>query len=707
MENQHSEAVQISEEQLRRTYKGIEFRTEEEKNRIEALEKEAAEYCKQLEDKSYKELFEKNEQWKNLPSSIFMSYTIKLMAEIGEKEKQEIEIYKEKIAKTELSELPALQYEIEQQKYSAYLLSQAYSVLKERKRACQVLVLDEMLLNYTSLTRNDLKNLKADIIDKHFEEDLTNIYINRINAQYDIVEQEELKNLCLGIESMDMKELEGSLRIIAEGDYQEKFSSQYVTLINNKIEELQYRELEELTAGKEEFDKERLVALYKQLEQGNYNPKFVKKFMVEIRMCIDKRDYDYVSNLTANVLNSDKETVLNLEREVEATGFNSGILYVARKKIADRKFELEMNELIDMCNDFDNLSDEATDNLINAVREKDYSQSAKTIYMDKLTQRKFNIALAQVNKLSAALVQAANKYGVGGRDILIASKSDAFLNAFRSLKAAHPTSGEYDIPAFIMSGSINMAMSYKYCYLNSGSKQALIDINNISGFTSVKKLLSESLVVQLKDGSSVAVAGGISKQMLPSFILMMNEYLGSMNDKILLDTYTVPSFNVEPLNRESYSSAKKNYELDRKGLMLNSLGAVFSSEQTKEMAKALHFEGNKDWEQYQSKTKANYQILPEENLVFVYDKSLLNSAKEGFAFSSDKMFVKKSAQPLITLTMKDIFAVKCDENSKIYAETVGLNPIYLDVNASANCAMYIALRFDEYVRNMQLCTVVS
>lgn len=455
------------------------------------------------------------------------------------------------------------------------------------------------------------------------------------------------------------------------------------------------------------MSKEQLVELYQQLEQGDYNPKFVKKFLVELRMVIDNRDYYQISDMTANVINSDKETLLNTERAVEATGYHKGILYNARKKIADRKFELEMNELIDMSNDFDALSNEEVDNLINATREKGFSQASISIYMDKLTQRKFNIALAEVNKLSAALVQAANKYGVSGKDILIASKSDAFISAYRALKSAYPTSGEYDIPAFIISGGVNIAMSYKYCYLNSGSKQALIDVHNINGFTTVKKLLSESLAVQLKDGTTIPVSGSINKQQLPSFILMMNEYLGSMNDKVLLDTYTVPSFNVDSLSREDYSCATKNYELNKNELTIDSLGAICTNEQTKEMSKALHFVGNKDWEQYQNKTKANYQILPEENLIFVYDKSLMNSAKDGFAISQDKIFVKKAGQQLITLTMKDIVAIKCDEASRIYIETVTPNPVYLEVSASANCAIYTAAKMNEYVRNMQLCLAIS
>ena len=704
---QQQQMSQVSEEQLRRTYKGIEFRTEEEKNQIEALEKEAAEYCETLENRTYKELFEKNNQWSNLPNAIFMPYKMKVMSEIGGKEAKEIEAYGLRVANASLEELKSLEEEISQQGYSQPALSQVYSAIFERRRNCQVNIFEDMLIGYASLSRNDLKNLRLRITEKNFEVDITNAYVSKIDMQYDIVEQNELQTMCANLDSMGMKELEGALRIISNGGYQEKFSAQYITAINNRIEVLQYQELEALTAAKNSMSKEELQALYQQLEQGGYNPKFLKKFLVDVRMCIDNRCYNEVSAMTANVANSDKMTVANLEKAIEDTGYSAGILYLPRRKIADRKFEFEMSELIDTCNNFDLLTDAEVDNLVAAVKEKGLSPNSFNIYLDKLSQRKFNIALSEVSKLSALFVQMANKYGVGGGDILVASKSDAFLAAFRGLKAAYPASGEYDVPAFIMNGGVSIAISYKYCYLNNGSKQALLDINSINGFKVTKKLFVESLVVELRDGTTVPVSGSINKQMLPAFVQMMNEFLANVNNKIWLDTIPAPMFNVEPLNKEMYSCAMKNYGLSANDLMVISLGAICNSELTREMAKAMHFVGNKDWEQYQMKVKTSYQLAPNENLIFVYDKTLLNSAKEGFALSYDKVFVKKANQPVSVLGMNDIFAVKCDAAGKVYIETTGMIPIYLDMSVSGNCAMFVAGKLDEYVKNMQLCMTLA
>jgi len=696
-------APQYTEEQLKRMYKGVEFRSEEEKDQIIEMEKAAEEYCNDLSNKTYKELFEKNQEWSKLPSQIFMPFTIKLMSEIGGKEAAEIEAYKAKIANITLEEVEPIRVEITEQHYSDAALSNVFAVLYERKRTCQVNVLEQEFVGYTSLSRTDLQQLREKVNVLNFEADIVSAYINKINIQYDVVEQNELQNMCANVDNMQMNELEGIMRMIVNGGYQEKFTAPYITMINNRIEVLQYQELENLTAGKENMDKAALMALYQQLEQGGYNQKFVKRFLVDVRMLIENRKYNEIAAMTANVGVSDAATVEAVSQSVEQSGCSSTILCVPRQKIAEKKFEFEMNELIDTCNNFDMLTNEQADSLIMTVREKNVSDMSKSIYLDKIAQRKYNIALSEVNKLSAFFVQTANKYGIGGDGILVASKSDAFMNAYRSLKAAYPNSGEYDVPAFIMSSPINLSVSYRFVYLNAGNKQALVDVNNINGFRTVKKLFAESLVLELRDGTSIPVSGSVNKQILPVFTQMLNEFIVNVNNKVYIDSFGAPVFNVEPLDKSVYDCSQRTYQLTTDTIKVLTINDMCANPLMGEMAKAMHFEANKDWEQYQMKVKANYPVQADEKLLFVYDKTLLNSAKEGFAVGENAIYVKKGSNPVYAIAMKDVFAVKCDPSGRMFIETTGLDIIALDmVTASPNAVMYMASKIDEYVNAMQL-----
>ncbi len=699
---------QVNEEQLRRTYKGIIFKTEEEKDQMIALEEEISNYCENLEGKTYKELYDKNQELNNLPKAIFSPLSIKIMTAANEREKVEIEEYKVKVAELSLEELEEAKAEAEAQNYSYGAMSQISGFILNRKRECQTKILEDMLTGYDSISRNELKELKTKISELNFEANLVSPFLNKIDVQYDIVEQDELQSLCANVESMEINELEALLRIINDGGYQQKYSASYITMINNRIEHLQYLELEALTTCKEEMSKQELMDLYAKLEQGGYNPKFIKRFLLDVRMLIENRKYMEVMELTADVYNKSKDEVLNVESIIEETGYSQGILMVPRRKIADKRFEFDMCELIDGCNDFDSLSNEEADTLIASVNEKNYSQKSKNIYLDRISQRKMNIALGDVSRLAAYFVQLANKYGVGGGDILVASKSDAFMAAYRNLKNAYPTSGEYDIPAFIMNGGVNIAISYKYCYLNAGSKQTLLEINNINGMKTVKKLFMESLVMELKNGTTVPVSGSINKQILAGFLQMINEFIANVNNTAVIDSFSMPEFNVDALNKEWYICKDENYGLTKSELKACTIGAMCADATTNEIAKAMHFEGNKDWDQYHVKVKTNYQLLPSDELVFVFDKSLLNNAKEGFAVGTEKLYIKLANQPVIALNFNEIFEIRCDASGKICVDTTGANTNSLDmVTCSASCAIFMANKLNEYVRNMQLYSTIA
>lgn len=699
---------QQTEEMEKRTYKGLVFNSEEDKNRIVEFEQHMTEYCDNLEGKSYKELFEKNMELGQWPNTIFMPFSVKIMSVIGAVERKEVDEYKERISGLSLEQLEEIKTEIPTNHYTEAALVQLNNAIIQRKRECETKILEDMLIGFESLSREQLKELKQRVSEKNYEMSITNPILTKIDAQSDVVEQNELQSICENVENMQMNELEGAMKVIEAGNYQQKFSAQYISMINNRIEQLQLMELEEMTAKKDDLSKAELEALYAQLEQGGYNPKFVKRFMLDIRKRIENKRYLEVLELTKDVFDKNKNEVLKLENAVDNTGYSQGILVLPRKKIADKKFEFDMLELMEMCNDFDSLSDEEVDKLINEVKEKGLGQKSTSIYLDRLNQRKLNIALSNVCKLATYFVQVANKYGVGGGDILVASKSDAFLGAYRALKNAYPTSGEYDIPAFIMNGSVSIAMSYKYCYLNHGSKQALVEITNINGFKTVKKFLMESLVLELKDGSTIPVSGSINKQYLAGFLQMMNEFVANVNNSMIIDSFVMPTFNVASLDKDSYIAKNNEYSLKKEELKRITISEMCVNPSASEAVKAMHNENSKDWDAYQSKVKTNYPVELMENVVFVYDKTLLNSAKEGFALTENKIYIKKSGQPVIAIDYNDVFVIKVDAAGKICVETTGLAVIMLDmVNVTASCAIYMAEKMNEYIKNMQLYSMIE
>ena len=229
---------QFTAEMEKRTYKGLVFNTEEDKNRIVEFEQHMTNYCDNLEGKSYKELFEKNMELGQWPNTIFMPFSVKIMSVIGAVERKEIEEYKERISGLSLEQLEEIKTEIPTNHYTEAALVQLNNAIIQRKRECETKILEDMLIGFESLSREQLKELKQRVSEKNYEMSITNPILTKIDAQSDVVEQNELQSICENVENMQMNELEGAMKVIEAGNYQQKFSAQYISMINNSLESI-------------------------------------------------------------------------------------------------------------------------------------------------------------------------------------------------------------------------------------------------------------------------------------------------------------------------------------------------------------------------------------------------------------------------------------------------------------------------------------
>lgn len=752
MDNQVN-GINLTEEQLQRTYKGVIFTNVDEKNRVAAIDEQTAAYCENLTAESYDSLMKKREELSSLPQTIFMSYNVKIMAEIGIKEKNEAEEYKVKLENASLEEIDNIKAEIDAKKYSQPIVSEMYSVFLQCKRAAQNKVMESELNGYETLTRGELKELRNKISEKPFEKDIIDNYINKINVQYDVVEQNELEALCSNLENMEIKELEGALRIIDLGEYQQKYSAKYVTMINSSLEVLHdrnlgeyckevenvfdreklgevkrlvdeeacdakikvkyyeriskqveiidYRDLEALTIDMDSKNESELKSLYQQIEDGNYNKKFVKKFLKDIRVCMEKKQYNNALNTVSGIYDAGREGVADSECKLDALGYRAGVVKVAKNMLEDRKMQLDMEEVIEICNDFDSLSDSEVMALEEQIENKNLMERCKAVYLDKLSQRRFNIALTAAGKAAAYFVQLANKYGISGGDIIIASRADEFINAYKSFRSTYLTGNSMDVPAFIMKNTLNLAISYKNCYVYASGKPFVYPNDNIKCFKTVKKLLFENLAIELKDGTTISLGGSINKKVLPAFVGCMNEMLLNINNTGFIDSFATQEYKVVPLNKELYSCTDKKYLLNKEELQQISIGKIWSVQINPELVKAVHCPVNRDWNEYKVKVISNYQMPQTEPLLFVYDKTLLNSAKEGIAISDNNIYIKRSGKSAEIIPIDRIFEIKC--LNKIYIETIDNTQLQMDIiAASEGCMQDLAQCFNEFVKNMQL-----
>lgn len=739
-----------------RTYKDVVFVSVEEKNRIIQIEQETLEFMKKLPEYNYTELLTKKNFLMGLPNSIFADFIVAIITQMGIREKIEVSEYEKEISSTQLEELNTFIDKIRNTYYSEQATEYLFSKIEQRRYECQNKILEELTSHCDALNREQLKKLSAEVIARQYNNHLTTQYVNKINNQYDIVEQRELSELCDNHESKNIDELLALLEIIRERNYQEKFSLLYVHkmndridylhkrnleaicenaaemdraqlketikrvnevqckaeikqpfyhILNNRQDELDYNDLVILTKDVEKKSFEELTILYNELNTGKYNPKFIKKFLSETRMLLEKEQYSMVMSMVEDIETKDKETVLAIRRKVNETGFAARILKMPINKIEDRLFELDMMTLMDIHNDFDALDREGIEELLEKAGQAGVSDRSRIIYTERVMHRALNYALEETSPYAFLFQGLLSKYGLAFDNIILSTQLPAYINALNQFRNDYAVNDFYEIPIFIMTGGGYFALTTKHCYFRTDSGLVKVPLSEIIAFFNVKKMLFEGLAVKLQNGNSLFVKGIINKKILAMYVQCLNEYMTYISNQAIIGQYQKVKLHTDNFNKEAYSIQEKIYRLS-----VQEAVDEFVSELSGNMrleckpSPNIFYLGNEKWISEEHKVLQNYGIYEDNKLVFIYDGSFLNSGKEGFAISRNKVYIKNQSQPLIVLTMDKIFSVETD---------AGMTNIifYTNDNYAYSCpisfhepeiATALKTKIDQYIKEMQI-----
>lgn len=275
-----------------------------------------------------------------------------------------------------------------------------------------------MIVDLDSLGRTDLRNLIDRIEKTGYSKDLVDHYVDKVESQYEILEQKELREICSGIEVKNIEELLKVKEEIREGRYQEKYCTSYYELINSRLEslhlknlenacanigrvdrnglddikkiidqeelrselknsfydsvakrseQLDYEELCTMTNGLEYKSLDELEQIYDKIKNGTFNEKFVKEFLVKTRVAKECAQNNKVKKLVANISEMGKEEVISVKENISKLGYRDYLIEPSMEAISERLYQLDMLELLTINNNFDKLSLQET--IINLYEE--------------------------------------------------------------------------------------------------------------------------------------------------------------------------------------------------------------------------------------------------------------------------------------------------------------------------------------------------
>ena len=609
--------------------------------------------------------------------------------------------YLNRIEGIRLAEVSDLEREIQSNQYSNTMKSELMLALERRKLALQREDLAERTSGMDTMDRLGLETLLTEILGLGYDRSLTEEYRLSVTAKRDEVEQEELKTLAGDLESKEIEDLQKLRETLAAGNYQQRFVAGYYTaiaskiealhirnmdqycaivptetrdnvqiirnkidaedclpalkikyyqLIDKRLEELDYQALSELTEGVEDKDLEALQKLYTEIESGSYNVKFVREFLMKVRLVMDRKTLEQVDKLAENIETMSKEEAVVLREKLAGLGYAKRFTDTAYRRIEDRIYVLDLQELMAMGNDYDRMSLEDINNLRLEISRKDVTPRAMGVYTAKLAERERVAGLSLVSQHAAYAMQGMNQMGLAEAGLVIplySAQYDALLeDHFNHMGMRN----FYDIPFLFLADCPGFALSRTQVFYKTAEGFGSAPITELRQMATEKKMFSEILVLTLSNGMEIRNVGSVSKKSSGDLMNYLAILVNNVGNQQMMSQYPVYEQHVEPLTDASLVAPQ--YE---QGITFELLAGILSRDTAPYNEKNLKVYGGADYDNACTKAMTNLNVWANERIACYYEKSFLGMTKDCFAFTDQAVYVKNATVGVTRIGYEDIF----------------------------------------------------
>ncbi len=301
-------------------------------------------------------------------------------------------------------QLEAMKHAIEYGRFSDEIVEPYIAKVEQREKDLLNEELEEMCAGIDSMDQEELDKLKEDIVnsDKDFDPQLKGKYIDRIAQRLVELKNSELAELCKYIFSMEQSELDELKVKLSDESYDKEFTDVYF----RKIEE---RELELLTAEIDEFcgdlDGKDIPELEELKENILSNEKYaavsekyaaaIDEHIASAKIAEYKRVIDSTAEMSAEQV---AEFRMNAE---EKRGEIGEELYARSIEAADRREDAIETERIErIVGNIDEYDFERAEAVRNELSLGNYSEEKASVYIERIRERVRELITADLDSIT-------------------------------------------------------------------------------------------------------------------------------------------------------------------------------------------------------------------------------------------------------------------------------------------------------------------
>ena len=556
--------------------------------------------------------------------------------------------------------------------------------------------LDALTREQDTLDIPALRTLAEKIQAGPYTDETRTPYLDRLNDRIDALHIRALTEICTDVEQAERETLTAVRSAVDARDCAETLKAEFYRRIEARKDELDDRELAELTADLDSKTPKELADLLETLQTGEFNPKFRSKYLLQTTLAREAAFFRQIPVELADLDYMDRGQVVALQNALTARNQPRRITVQGEKRIAERLYRLDLQNLTDRDNCFDELGFEQLDIIRGAMARMELSDRARSEYEARLDQREQNLVLENTST-QAGLVDQASAQNKIRRSRLVLPTSPNYAARLEKFWGGTGLEQPRDIPVFLLENLSTLGFSGQRFWYKSGKDLAFLAIADIDHFQCMKQFLTVKLQVVRKDSTYLLTEARLRRIGSDKVIDYLNECLRRWQDPALAESFPPKLIHTPGFDPAAINGVTVDLPLNEH-VALELLRADYAARKRKD---GNLFTGNpEEWTAKVMKLTLGFELPQQPELVWYCSNGLLGSLKEGVAVGPKGLWARIGKQPALAVPVERIWNLeKTGAKRVLLTETDGstrelelpgdMAPLLLDYVRCIQLAAYL------------------
>lgn len=512
-----------------------------EQREKELLNEELAEMCRDIDTMSQEELDELRENIsssdKDFDGQLVSKYLDKIAQRVCELKNSELAELCKYIFSMEQAELDELKEKLADEKYDKEFTAVYYRKIAEREQELVVLELDKLCENIDDSDIPELEELKAKIIDDEKYVDICDCYISAINDRVDAIKISEYKKLIASVAEMNSEEVEEFRKTAEEKRIEigDELYEQSMAAADERDDAIENEEIEQLCEGIEGYDFEKAESVKSQLYDEGYAPEKIAPYIARIEDRITELHTAELESYISGYETMSKEQLVQAQINIqqydngcpeELKDKYSKIVEAAVADIADR-------EARELCGDIKSLSAKKSADLIRKLNTMSLDENAKNKYIDVLDAHIASLKENESKEYIKYLTDKMSEFGINAVHLCVPGMSNLFHAKYDTVCATYVSAGRYELPILVHEGNAgdSFTMTTEYLYTFNRGVVNRIKIDEIASFQAKKTLMTSVLTAVERNGNSTELPNALNKNVIENVAKVLTALVSFVHDQ--------------------------------------------------------------------------------------------------------------------------------------------------------------------------------